>query len=467
MTMKQSLTLLGIFLCCATLCAGKRVGSELRYVKIDIANAGYEKVMELKSAPGLKWWVELDQTLVALTHEKQVRALRRMASVKVLPVPVREDKLVVVSMGHGFKFDGLYGDLLGSGGRFALLQRYDKSPVDALFKDEQHTHEPGDLGCHTAWQTFEPNKVLARTHENRPVQYASKFRTEVQTLVDSVDPARWQDDVTTLAGFSRQTLTDGVTDAGNWLFEKFSQLPGLEVRRRHFPVNSGMAFNVEATIRGRVNPDDIYIIGAHYDAIANRDAGATAPGAEDNGSGTAGVLEMARIFSAFPPNATYIFICFSGEEQNLWGSRDHAARLIASGDNVNVKAVCNMDMIGYTSDNDLDVLLETGNPGLFTLDIWGTAAADYTSLRTVTSTDPFGSDHVPYLIENMPALLTIQNEWASYPGYHRSTDTAEKVSMDMGSEIIRMNVAALAGMSGFQGFDNPVWVFNTQTGKFE
>ena len=236
------------------------------------------------------------------------------------------------------------------------------------------------------------------------------------------------------------------------------------------PGGSGTtSYNVVATLTGTTRPNDWYIVGAHFDSISNNDNQATAPGCEDNGSGTAAVLEIARIMTAHPPDATVLFICYSGEEQGLYGSTDHASHLVAAGDSSKIKAAQIMDMIGYTGDSDIDCLLETSSLGQFMIHAYSAAAAQYTSLRIVTSLNPFGSDHVPYLNRGMPALLTIENDWDSYPGYHRSNDLIGNVSTVMGGEVLKMNVAALAKMIGNPpsgNGDDTIGAYNPATSTF-
>ena len=132
----------------------------------------------------------------------------------------------------------------------------------------------------------------------------------------------------------------------------------------------------------------------------------------------------------------------------MWGSDAHAASLVASGNDDKVQTMLNMDMVGYTGDADLDCLLETSSSYADLFDTFGQAAARYTTLRIVTDTSPGGSDHVPYIQEGMPAILTIENDWWSYPHYHRTTDLPQHLSLDMGGEILRMNVAVLADITG-------------------
>jgi Zn-dependent M28 family amino/carboxypeptidase len=124
-------------------------------------------------------------------------------------------------------------------------------------------------------------------------------------------------------------------------------------------VGGTVAYNVIATLTGTTRPDDWYIVGGHYDSISEAPLTA-APGAEDNASGCAGVLELARVLTAAPPEGTVLFICYAGEEQGLLGSEDHVADLLASGNASKVQAMLDLDMIAYTADGDLDCLLERG-----------------------------------------------------------------------------------------------------------
>ncbi len=158
---------------------------------------------------------------------------------------------------------------------------------------------------------------------------------------------------------------------------------------------------------------------------------------------------MARIFTAHPHEGTLIFICYSGEEQGLRGSEDHAGDLVAAGDDVKVKGMVNMDMIGFTEDAELDVLLEGSSEFQWVIDAFASAAATYApQLVVLTTTSYWGSDHAPYLDLHMPSLLTIEDDWASYPYYHQSGDVPVNLSQAMGGAILEMNVAAMAQLAG-------------------
>ena len=145
-----------------------------------------------------------------------------------------------------------------------------------------------------------------------------------------------------------------------------------------------------------------------------------------------------------------LFICYAGEEQGMYGSEDHAGDLVATGDAGKVRAVVNMDMIGYTGDAELDCLLETDAWADDLLQPFVDAAAQVTTLVISTALNAWGSDHVPYLDRGMPALLTIENDWDSYPDYHRTTDLPANITLEMGRQVLRMNVAAVAEMAGVE-----------------
>ena len=106
--------------------------------------------------------------------------------------------------------------------------------------------------------------------------------------------------------------------------------------------------NVMATLRGTdpTSADRVYVVGAHYDSRVTDVLNATsdAPGANDDASGTAAVLELARVFAPHPTEATIVFVAFAGEEQGLLGS-DHFAQL-AQDNGWNIQGVLNMDIIG-------------------------------------------------------------------------------------------------------------------------
>ncbi len=309
------------------------------------------------------------------------------------------------------------------------------------------------IGGDRSLRSFVPDVVVSHRYDPNE-RGINPPDPRIQMVVDQVDPDRWFADVTTLAGFDRHSLSDEMDDARDWLDGQFSAMPGMDsVLFQEFLVAGEPTWNVIATLNGATQPDDWIIVGAHYDS--RRESlwvTSPTPGAEDNASGCAGVLEAARIItaSAVPPAQTMKFICYSGEEEGLIGSEFHADQLFSDGNLDKVQLMLNMDMIGYSSDPDIDILLESENPHEALLPLFADAAATYTLLRTVTTLSAWGSDHVPYLNYGVPAILTIENDYSIYPHYHTATDLPENMTraLEMGGGTLRMNMAVLAEMTG-------------------
>jgi hypothetical protein len=190
---------------------------------------------------------------------------------------------------------------------------------------------------------------------------------DVRAVLNQVSVGNLQRDVQTLVGFgTRHTSSSqndpvrGVGAAGSWLFDQLqtdaaASGGAMTVQRQSFvqPVSSNIPVpttitNVVATLQG-TDPtavSRVYVVSAHYDSRVTDVFNFTsdAPGADEDASGVAAVLELARVMAAHPAKATIEFALFDGEEQGLYGSAFNAAQLKAAG--TNVQADLNMDTIG-------------------------------------------------------------------------------------------------------------------------
>jgi hypothetical protein len=192
---------------------------------------------------------------------------------------------------------------------------------------------------------------------------------QITAALREVSPARIQQTIEKLVSFStRQTLSSdmpasggkGATAAAEWIkseFERYSKECGgcLEVRTDEFVQEAGSRFpkptkinNVYAVLRGTdpANARRIVLVTGHYDSRNSdtNDVTAPAPGANDDGSGTAVSLECARVLSQHRFPATIIFLTVAGEEQGLYGSSHFAKMARAQG--WNLEAVLNNDIVG-------------------------------------------------------------------------------------------------------------------------
>ncbi len=192
---------------------------------------------------------------------------------------------------------------------------------------------------------------------------------QIAAAMHEVSPARIQQTIGKLVSFeTRSTLSSdmpassgkGATAAAEWIrgeFERYSKACGgcLEVKTDEFTQEPGPRLptptkitNVYAVLRGTdaANAGRIYLVSGHYDSrdSDNNDAKGAAPGANDDGSGTAVSLECARVLSKHRFPATIIFLTVAGEEQGLYGSAHFAKMAKASG--WDLEAVLNNDIVG-------------------------------------------------------------------------------------------------------------------------
>jgi hypothetical protein len=196
---------------------------------------------------------------------------------------------------------------------------------------------------------------------------------EIKTMVDAISKERIEQHVRTLVGFhtrhnmSEQTHpTKGIGAAWNWIkAEMEKSIPAsqgrLEVKFEEYTTggkgqripNELKLKNVVATLKG-TNPNDdrLILISAHLDSRAALDTDNTnfAPGANDDASGVAAILELVRIMSAQKFSATIVFMAVSGEEHGLLGAKHMAAK--ARQENWNIIAMLNNDMIGNSGSSE-------------------------------------------------------------------------------------------------------------------
>lgn len=279
--------------------------------------------------------------------------------------------------------------------------------------------------------------------------------TNIQQLVDKIDTNLWLADVVSLSSWSRASGSTGNNSAATWIASKMNIL-SLSTTLQNFNVDGTQTHNIIGVQTGSLTPDDWYIVGAHMDS---RPYTGSAPGAVDNASGCVGVLELARVASHYNFASSLLFICYSGEEQGLIGSAFHVSSLINDGNQSKVKAALIMDMIGYTSNAEHELLLETSSANQWLMDILAQNAAIYSPNLTIyMSTNPFGSDHVPYINNTMHGILSIDDDWNVYPAYHQSNDLPENLDTTQAEYILKANMATLAQLSEIQGLADIIFI---------
>jgi len=204
----------------------------------------------------------------------------------------------------------------------------------------------------------------------------------------------------------------------------------------------GSYLNVVGELTGTTTPENIYVVGGHYDHLEG-----DLPGGDDNASGTAGVLEAARVLSQYQFESTIRFIGFNAEEDNQAGSKDYVTNHVIPGGE-NIVGMINMDMIlrpGSDIDPDtvIDAELEAQSkhpPSVAWAKAYLQAAALYVPSLTVNDTIidcESTTDNDAFLNNGYPAFLIIENSlpdfWDANKYYHTSEDASDRHANDSGS----------------------------------
>jgi len=192
-----------------------------------------------------------------------------------------------------------------------------------------------------------------------------KPNAEITKMLKEVSAKRIESDIRKLVSFgTRNTLSEqdnptrGIGAARDWIFAEFQKISAdcgncLQVEKQTFlqpkanriPEPTNLT-NVIATLRGTINPERIYVVSGHYDSMCSSptDAKCDAPGANDDASGTAAVIEMAWVMSKRKFDATIIFMAVPGEEQGLLGAAYFAEQ--AKQNKMDIEAMFTNDIIG-------------------------------------------------------------------------------------------------------------------------
>jgi Zn-dependent M28 family amino/carboxypeptidase len=242
-------------------------------------------------------------------------------------------------------------------------------------------------------------------------------------------------DVVHLSSYpSRAVGSTGNQQVTQWLVQRFVSMG--------YAVNATSCFqpnqcNVIAD-KAANQPSNLeaLLVIAHFDSV-----GAAYAGADDNASGVAVMLEIARIISQTPMRHTVRFIAANGEENGLLGSRYYVNQQRAAQTIHQIKFVINMDMVGYNANGIVE--LET-QPVFSELANWyASLVRQYTNLRPKITLNAWGSNHVPFLDRNIPALLTIEDWDTKTPCYHRACDLPDTLNYPYATQIAKLNLAAL------------------------
>lgn len=223
---------------------------------------------------------------------------------------------------------------------------------------------------------------------------------------------------------------------------------------------SGWQYNVVATIPGTTKPDSIYMIGAHHDCTSDYNNRLTnAPGADDNASGVATIIEIARVMRRhnYQPSSTIKFCTFTAEEIGLVGSDTLARR--ARTRNERIQMMINHDMVSYCADtiNQWKVKLTYYDNSPDVTNLADTCVRRFTTLG-VTRTTQYNnaSDSYSFTSQGYKGIFFIEN--FDTPYYHTVNDRVSTCNMKYAAEVTKISLAMLVSQNGTQtlvGMEEP------------
>jgi Peptidase family M28 len=317
---------------------------------------------------------------------------------------------------------------------------------------------------------------------------------QIAKIVSEISDQRVADVQKKLEGFetryifsSQTNPTRGIGAARKWIYDQFrSYSPRLEVSYDEHRLKKDESrgsrvlsdvdlYNVVAVLPGSSSSEQRIIVSGHYDSLVieraanapppqpgdplpKRDPELPAPGVTDDGSGTACVLELARVMSQYQFEKTLVFIAFAGEEEGLLGSTLYAEK--AHKDNQKIEAVLNNDIIG-------SILSGNGGMDNLRLNVFSEEPSDSGSrelaryirdmgdrylpsmrVELIFRADRFGrgGDHTPFNQEGF-AAVRFSSPMEDYAHQHSVTDTFANTSSPYVAQVARVNAAAAAALA--------------------
>ncbi|KAJ7472162.1 Zn-dependent exopeptidase [Mycena latifolia] len=278
---------------------------------------------------------------------------------------------------------------------------------------------------------------------------------ELTAMMAQIDPARIEAIITKLVSFgTRNTMSNqtdplrGIGAARDWIAAQMQTFAATSGGRMTVAVPSYLQAvsgsiiqptvisNVVATLKGSTDPNRIYIVSGHYDSRVSIVTNFVddSPGADDDASGVAVAMELARVMATHSPAATIMFVAVAGEEQGLFGSTFMANTLANA--SANVEGMLNNDIVGSSTADDgttdpfnirmftqgipssetlaeitsrVDIGAENDSPirqlGRFVVEVSSNAITQM-NVQMVTRPDRFlrGGDHLPFIARGYPAV---------------------------------------------------------------
>ncbi len=368
---------------------------------------------------------------IALSPENSLAGSSRIEVIDSGDIRIEDYALVHLSSDEGLLYIADLGEILFHRGRIALI-KLDGPLTDPFVR--------------TGVLLIQPLRAVQPPGEYTPLLTDHGYDDYVADIVAQISEDSLKYYIQHLEDYvTRHSSTDSYDTAAQWVEDKLDSY-GMNAFQQVFPMSSYDCENVVGEQQGNTYPDQYWIICGHLDCTSTSPY-TDAPGADDNASGSATVVEAARILSQYEFRYSIRFICFGGEEQGLWGSAYYASQASSAGDDI--LGVVNLDMILYgpPPDDILWVSYDTQSTGL------GLAMEAITdtyvpALATNVEYNPgmTASDHASFWYNGYAAVLGIEQEVWSNPYYHQTSDKLVNYLnyFPFGTNCARSGIATIA-----------------------
>lgn len=261
-----------------------------------------------------------------------------------------------------------------------------------------------------------------------------------------------------------------LNEAADFIKDRLTSL-GYEVARQEYQVSDLPCYNIQAERQGATKPGEIVIIGAHYDSVIG------SPGANDNASGTAALLALARKFAKKETDRTLRFVAFTNEEPPYFQTGDMGSSVYARRcrqRDENLVAVISLETIGYFTDepnsqqypppfaafypSEGDFIAVVGNVGSRRLvrrvvDLFRQHAKFPSEGGAVPGeiTGVGWSDHSSFWKEGYAGVMITDTAPFRYPHYHLPSDTPDKLNFEHVTRVVEGLVGVVSGLTAGEG----------------
>jgi hypothetical protein len=391
---------------------------------------------------------QIDNNFILNVNDEQLQLLKRTGiDYRILDQSLSGHSYHLVNIIDLATNIELQSDVIGTLGDYVILKNAD---IDDLRDPSKRIR-------------FSPLHISTEqtTHRNLHIQDQSVTDIDplITDLIEDINQDTIEHFISTLQQYeTRFMMAPNRFEVSQWIFDQFTRFGFTDVQFDTFSAHSVISYayvdedtvtiqrNVVATLPGSGDEDAIFIVCGHYDSFNNyADPFLTAPGADDDASGTAAVLEMARVFMAnnITPRRTIRFIAMAAEELMNFGdggSKHYAA--LADSIDMDIRMVINHDMIGHTTQTltNSTVLVNHHYTSDHYADLAMTNIDIYTQINGYLS-DYYGADLGPFIQRGYTGIYFEESEFS--PFYHSSNDVIENCSMEYCAEVIKASCATL------------------------